>query len=122
MLTLGLGEMSGARCRTNAIGNGLDLWISCIKFRFNDSWGGSPNIREGDLESDLRFYRRRACEELSAANRAVTKSARERRMFMAGIFLERLKALDPGCSATGGFAAADPSAFQWANEISAERS
>ena len=51
------------------------------------------------MESDIRFYRRRANEELAAANRAVTQSARERRMMMAGIFLERLKTLDPGSTA-----------------------
>jgi hypothetical protein len=66
------------------------------------------------VESDIRYYRRRANEELAAANRAVTESARERRMMMAGVFLERLKALDPGASAE--LAAADQvSAFQWAD-------
>jgi hypothetical protein len=45
------------------------------------------------VESDVRFYRRRASEELAAASRAVTEAARERRMIMAGIFLERLKTL-----------------------------
>jgi hypothetical protein len=67
------------------------------------------------VESDIRFYRRRAHEELAAANRAVTESARERRMMMAGVFLERLKALDPGASAELA-AAGQASAFQWANE------
>ena len=73
------------------------------------------------MESDIRFYRRRACEELSAANRAVTKSARERRMLMAGIFLERLKALDPSGRAADDSAASERPACQWANEVSAER-
>ena len=45
------------------------------------------------MESDVRFYRRRASEELAAAGRAVTDAARERRMIMAGIFLDRLKVL-----------------------------
>ncbi len=45
------------------------------------------------MESDVRFYRRRASEELAAASRAVTQAARERRMIMAEIFLDRLKAL-----------------------------
>lgn len=44
------------------------------------------------MESDARFYRRRANEELAAANRAVTEAARERRVQLAGAFLERLKA------------------------------
>jgi hypothetical protein len=45
------------------------------------------------VESDVRFYRRRASEEMAAASRAVTEAARERRMMMAGVFLERLKTL-----------------------------
>lgn len=73
------------------------------------------------MESDIRFYRRRVHEELSAANRAVTESARERRMMMAGIFLERLRALDPG--APGELVAADHTpAFKWASESAAGRS
>ena len=65
------------------------------------------------MESDIRFYRRRASEELAAAGRAVTESARERRMMMAGVFLERLKALDASAAAEG-------PAFNWAAERSAE--
>jgi hypothetical protein len=48
------------------------------------------------VEPDVRYYRRRASEELAAANRAVTEAARERRMIMAGIFLDRLKTLGAG--------------------------
>jgi hypothetical protein len=71
------------------------------------------------VESDIRFYRRRASEELAAANRAVTESARERRMMMAGIFFERLKALDP--KASDPFIAADQApAFIWADGPAAE--
>ena len=66
------------------------------------------------MESDIRFYRRRASEELAAASRAVTESARERRLMMAGVFLERLKALDPAAMAEAGFAD-HASAFQWAD-------
>jgi hypothetical protein len=47
------------------------------------------------VEPDARYFRRRASEELAAANRAVTEAARQRRMTMAAIFLERLKALEP---------------------------
>jgi hypothetical protein len=112
--------MSPTAVGTNHSSNGLDLWITCIKFRFNDSGKGSAIIGRGDLESDIRFYRRRASEELSAANRAVTKSARERRMLMAGIFLDRLKALEPSYTAGDDFAAADPPAFQWANDLPVE--
>lgn len=42
------------------------------------------------MESDDRFYRRRATEELAAANRAVTQAARDRRMQLAQVFLSRL--------------------------------
>jgi hypothetical protein len=45
------------------------------------------------MESDVRYYRRRATEELAAARRAVTEAAHERRMMMAGVFLERLEEL-----------------------------
>lgn len=54
------------------------------------------------MESDVRYYRRRANDEIAAAGRAVTQAARERRMQLAGIFLDRLKELE------------DRSAFEWA--------
>jgi hypothetical protein len=73
------------------------------------------------VESDIRFYRRRASEELAAAGRAVTESARERRMMMAGIFLDKLKALDPGGVSFDSLAAADrPPVFKWASGQSLE--
>ena len=46
------------------------------------------------MESNTRFFRRRANEEMAAADRAVTDAARARRMQLAGIFLERLKAVE----------------------------
>jgi hypothetical protein len=46
------------------------------------------------LETDIRFYRRRACEEMSAASRAVTPAARERRLQLVNVYLDRLKALN----------------------------
>ena len=65
-------------------------------------------------KSDIRFYRRRASEELAAAGRAVTQSARERRMILAGVFLERLKTLE--ASGTPELIAVDQiAAFNWAN-------
>jgi hypothetical protein len=70
------------------------------------------------VESDIRFYRRRASEELAAASRAVTDSARERRMIMAGIFLERLRELNSN-AAEAACAHDQASAFHWANEPSA---
>ena len=43
------------------------------------------------MEPDTRFYRRRATEELAAAQRAVTPAARDRRILLARAFLKRLK-------------------------------
>ena len=54
---------------------------------------------EGLVGPDERYFRRRASEELAAARRAVTDAARERRLMMAGIFLERLKDMETGCVA-----------------------
>ena len=45
------------------------------------------------MESDIRFYRRRACEEMAAASRAVTEAARQRRMQLVEAYVEHLKAL-----------------------------
>jgi hypothetical protein len=56
------------------------------------------------VESNVRFYRRRANEELAAAERAVTPAARDRRNRLAGAFLDRLKDLE------------SRSAFDWADE------
>jgi len=46
------------------------------------------------MESNARFFRRRANEEMAAASRAVTDAARERRIILAEIFLDRLKAVE----------------------------
>lgn len=46
------------------------------------------------MESDARFFRRRAREELAAAKRAVTPAARDRRMHLANIFFQRLEAAE----------------------------
>ena len=67
------------------------------KFVTNASMSGETRV-----ESDVRDYRRRANDEIVAANRAVTQAARERRMQLAGIFLDRLRELE------------DRSAFEWA--------
>jgi hypothetical protein len=73
------------------------------------------------VESDIRFYRRRASEELAAANRAVTEAARERRMMLAGVFLERLKDLGRGEPAALSLLMPDqPPAFGWSTDFSAE--
>ena len=44
------------------------------------------------MESDARFFQRRAQEELAAARRAVTAAARDRRMQLADIFFRRFEA------------------------------
>ena len=46
------------------------------------------------METDIRYYRRRACEEFSAASRAVTPAARERRLQLVEVYLDHLKALN----------------------------
>ena len=78
------------------------------------------------MESDARFYRRRANEEIAAANRAVTAAARERRLLLAETFLERLRAsearsvlIDCGMAVTT-TGLYDPSAFEWAEKRIAE--
>jgi hypothetical protein len=61
------------------------------------------------VESDIRYYRRRACEEMAAASRAVTDAARERRLQLVDLFVEHLRALD----APSPFDESDGSAFAW---------
>lgn len=46
------------------------------------------------MEGDIRYYQRRACEEMRAAERAVTELARERRMQLVDLYLQRLQALN----------------------------
>ena len=54
----------------------------------------AASIGEGLVESDVRFFRRRASEEMAAAGRAVTDAARERRMLLARVFLQRVEELE----------------------------
>jgi len=61
------------------------------------------------LESDIRYYRRRACEEMAAATRAVTSAARDRRLQLVDTYLDHLKALN----APSPFDEADFPAFRW---------
>jgi hypothetical protein len=73
------------------------------------------------VESDARFYRRRANEELAAASRAVTDAARERRIKMAEVFLDRLKALEAEALAELSMSIPDPApAFKWKRARSVE--
>jgi len=75
------------------------------------------------LETDIRYYRRRACEEFSAASRAVTPAARERRLQLVEVYLDHLKALNApspfddhqlaGMFNKLGSKAASQSAFGW---------
>ena len=51
------------------------------------------------METNERYFRRRASEELAAARRAVTDAARERRLMLADSFMERLKAAESRCVA-----------------------
>ena len=46
------------------------------------------------VESDIRYYRRRACEEMAAATRAVTPAARDRRLQLVDLYVEHLRALN----------------------------
>jgi hypothetical protein len=46
------------------------------------------------MESDARYFQRRAREELAASNRAVTAAARDRRLQLANSFLGRLEAAE----------------------------
>ena len=45
------------------------------------------------MESDLRYYARRAIAETLAARRAVTPEARERRLHLADLFNQRVAEL-----------------------------
>lgn len=45
------------------------------------------------MESNERYYRRRATQEIAAARRAVTHSALERRRSLAELYLRRLSEL-----------------------------
>jgi len=65
--------------------------------------------RRGRVESDIRYYRRRACEEMAAATRAVTEAARDRRLQLVDMYLQHLKSLN----APSPFSDDDRSAFGW---------
>jgi hypothetical protein len=49
------------------------------------------------VETDARFYRRRAAEELAGASRAVTEPARRRRLELVDSYLARLATLGEPC-------------------------
>jgi len=45
------------------------------------------------VESDIRYYRRRAHEEMAAASRAVTDAARVRRLQLVETYIDHLKSM-----------------------------
>ncbi len=49
------------------------------------------------METDARFYRRRACEEFAGISRAITEAARQRRLQLIESFLAHLEALGEPC-------------------------
>ncbi|HUG45374.1 MAG TPA: hypothetical protein VMK31_02530 [Sphingomicrobium sp.] len=59
------------------------------------------------MESDARYFQRRAREEFAAAKRAVTPAARDRRTQLAEIFSRRFEAAEASDSSSG--AAESPS-------------
>lgn len=82
------------------------------------------------MEADIRYYRRRACEEMGAATRAVTEEARQRRLQLVDLYLQRLAALHAPSpfsdhhftKALGPSAAAnDRSAFAWPGSVPGQR-
>ena len=68
----------------------MDNLLSAYSTR---KWVQSLTLQGRSMESNERFYRRRAAEELSAARRAVTPAARLRRMTLVNSYLEQLRAL-----------------------------
>ena len=45
------------------------------------------------MESDIRYYQRRVREEMGAAKRAVTGAARDRRLQLVDLYIQRLDEL-----------------------------
>ena len=83
------------------------------------------------MEADVRYYSRRACEEMGAARRAVTEAARDRRLQLVDLYLQRLEALEaPSPFTDGQFTRAlEPasglrnhrSAFDWQGPATSQR-
>ena len=63
--------------------------LTCV-FRL----GKLTNSEGSVVESDIRYYQRRAREEMIAADRAVTAAARNRRLQLVDMFVQRLEQLD----------------------------
>ena len=82
------------------------------------------------MEADIRYYSRRACEEMAAARRSVTEAARVRRLQLVDLYLQRLEALEaPSPFTDGQFTRAlepasrlaDRSAFDWQATATSQR-
>ena len=74
------------------------------------------------MESDIRYYRRRAHEEMAAATRAVTDAARGRRLQLVDLYVQRLEALhSPNPFSEHDFAHDRRSAFAWPGAVDAPR-
>ena len=90
-----------------------DSTYGLISLNFRSTTRESRFVGEGRLETDIRYYRRRACEEMSAASRAVTPQAKERRLYLVNVYLDRLKALNAPSPFDDEMHPA--SAFAWSN-------
>ena len=75
------------------------------------------------METDIRYYRRRACEEMSAASRAVTPAARERRLYLVELYLNHLKNLNAPSPFDEQQLTRDlgESAFRWSGAMTGKR-
>ena len=82
------------------------------------------------MEADVRYYSRRACEEMGAARRAVTEAARQRRLQLVDLYLQKLEALEAPSPFTDGHftRALEPasglhhrSAFDWQGSATSQR-
>ena len=62
---------------------------------YAESLAGGPVIayRRDAVESDRQFYMRRVTAERQAAARAITEEARQRRMVLIDLYMQKLQAI-----------------------------
>ena len=62
---------------------------------FTESLAGGPVFayRRDAVESDRQFYMRRVTAERQAAARAITEEARQRRMMLVAMYMQKLQAI-----------------------------
>lgn len=62
---------------------------------FADSLAGGPVFayRRDAVESDRQFYMRRVTAERQAAARAITEEARQRRLMLVAMYMQKLQAM-----------------------------